>query len=241
MLGKTSEGKTGMMRPELDALNMPFRLRKLPLDERGYPVPWFVAWQDGKPEFRAMDARKWKLAVTENRCWVCGELLGRWKTFVIGPMCGLNRTTAEPPCHTDCARWSATNCPFLTRPHMVRREDETFNAAAHAENGAGVPILRNPGVTLLWTTQSYEIFNDGNGRPLIQVGDPVGGVEWFAEGRPATRAEVLHSIETGLPLLREVCDQEIFSSRRDAAHAELERRRLDVYALLPKDVIVVGT
>jgi hypothetical protein len=40
----------GRLRPELTEL--PLRMRGLPLDERGYPVPWFVAWIDGKPEFR---------------------------------------------------------------------------------------------------------------------------------------------------------------------------------------------
>ena len=41
------------LRAELEAL--PARLHFLPVDERGYPVPWFVAWRDGKPEFRAME------------------------------------------------------------------------------------------------------------------------------------------------------------------------------------------
>ena len=28
---------------------------------------------------------------------------------------------SEPPCHADCAVWSATNCPFLANPRAVRR------------------------------------------------------------------------------------------------------------------------
>jgi hypothetical protein len=48
----------------------------LPVDERGFPVPWFVAWFDGKPEFRAMDGLKWIRAVREHLCWVCGGRLG---------------------------------------------------------------------------------------------------------------------------------------------------------------------
>jgi hypothetical protein len=66
-------------------------------------VPWFVAWFDGKPEFRAMDGLKWIRAVREHLCWVCGGRLGVWQTFVLGPMCGINRTTVEPPCHLECA------------------------------------------------------------------------------------------------------------------------------------------
>jgi len=29
--------------------SLPLAMRGLPRDHRGYPVPWFVAWVDGKP------------------------------------------------------------------------------------------------------------------------------------------------------------------------------------------------
>lgn len=103
--------------------DLPERMADLPVDDRGYPVPWFVAWHDGKPEFRAMDPAKFARAIKEKRCWVCGERLGVNLCFVAGPMCGINRTSSEPPSHLMCARWSAQNCPFLSNPRMVRRED----------------------------------------------------------------------------------------------------------------------
>src|SRR5439155_15335159 len=103
---------------------LPERIKALPVDERGYPIPWFVDYVNGKPEFRAMDQHKWVRALKEKLCWVCGQPLGRMMTFVAGCMCGINRTSAEPPSHYDCALWSAKNCPFLNNPDMVRREDE---------------------------------------------------------------------------------------------------------------------
>lgn len=222
------------LRPELDAIGMPDRIRRLPIDDRGYPVPWFVDWIDGKPEFRAMDPAKWRRAVTEKRCWVCGDILGKWLTFTIGPMCAINRTTAEPPSHTACALWSVKNCPFLTRPKMVRREDDEVNMATCAANVAGDMIPRNPGVTLLWTTHSYQIFRDHVGKPLIEIGLPT-AVAWYREGRTATRAEVEESIVTGLPFLVEACDKEALPSDRERARAELERRRLIVQRLYPAE------
>lgn len=186
---------------------MPARMKSLPVDERGYPVPWFVAWHDGKPEFRAMDQHKFIRAVREKLCWVCGERLGVNMCFVAGPMCGINRTSSEPPNHVECAQWSAVNCPFLANPRMVRREDEEINNAKLAENAAGFALSRNPGVAMLWKTRTYEIFNDGRGRKLIQMGEP-DSVEWFACGRAATREEVMRSIDSGLPNIEALARQE---------------------------------
>jgi len=184
----------------VDFETMPPRMRDLPLDERGYPVPWFVAWVDGKPEFRAMDRHKFVTAIREKRCWVCGERLGINVCFVAGPMCGINRTSSEPPSHLECARWSAKNCPFLSNPRMVRREDEEINNARLREDAAGFAITRNPGVAMLWITRQFEVFKDGKGGLFIQMGEP-DSVEWWACGREATRAEVTASIDSGLPNL----------------------------------------
>jgi hypothetical protein len=186
---------------------LPIRMQSLPIDERGYPVPWFVAWIDGKPEFRAMDGRKLVNAIAKKLCWVCGQKLGTYMCFVAGPMCGINRTSAEPPSHLECGRWSAINCPFLSSPRMVRREDEVCNNQTIRENGAGMAITRNPGVAMLWVTREYELFDDGRGGKLIQMGEPQ-SVEWYACGRLATRAEVMASIDSGLPNLEALARQE---------------------------------
>lgn len=81
--------------PIVDLESLPVRMRTLPIDERGYPVPWFVAWVDGKPEFRAMDPNKFRRAIKEKLCWVCGNQLGVYMVFVAGCMCGINRTSTE--------------------------------------------------------------------------------------------------------------------------------------------------
>jgi len=202
------------IRPELAPL--PPRMQRLPLDARGYPVPWFVAWvipaADGSftdvgsstpgavPEFRAADRQKWQQAIKHARCWVCGEPLGAFKTFVLGPMCGINRTTSEPPCHRACAIWSAQNCPFLVRPHMDRRQHEALVATGSTSTIGGVGLTRNPGVTLVWTTKSFEVWTPKPGERLIHIGEPT-EILWFAEGRTATRAEVEASVAGGLPSL----------------------------------------
>jgi hypothetical protein len=197
------------VRQELGVL--PARIARLPIDSRGYPVPWFVLWlSDGTPEFRAMDPQKWSVAVRDRRCWVCGDRLGRYLAFVTGPMCVISGTTGEPPCHHDCAVWSACFCPFLSRPQMRRREGD-FPDECQAE-AAGFAIRRNPGVTAVLVTERYTVFRadvggHGNGGRLIEVGPPV-TVQWFTAGRAALRAEILASIDGGYPLLDSMCDQD---------------------------------
>jgi hypothetical protein len=62
---------------------------------------------------------------------------------------------------------------------------------------AGIAIKRNPGVTVLWTTLSYRVWRTPNGLPLFDIGDPE-HIEFYAEGRKATREEILASMESGL-------------------------------------------
>jgi hypothetical protein len=217
------------LRPELEAL--PERMKDLPVDARGYLVPWFVAWIDGPdggkvPEFRAMDGGKFVRAIREKLCWVCGQRLGSYLCFVIGPMCGINRVSSEPPSHLECAQWSARNCPFLSRPQMVRRDSgpganpELLDQAK--QNVAGIMIERNPGVTLLWVCRDYRVEPDGKGGHVLRVGEPE-RVEWWALGRPATRAEVEQSVESGLPIILDVAKQQRGGVEEVCrAHKELE-------------------
>jgi hypothetical protein len=198
-------------------LKMPSRIAKLPISDTGFPVPWFVAWIDGKPDFRIVDTPKVARAHNGGLCWLCGEPLGRFKCFVIGPMCAVNRVTAEPPCHRDCAEYAQRACPFLIRPRAKRNE---VGMPEHYMKPAGDMIPRNPGVTLLWICHDYSLMRVSNG-VLFRVGAPVETV-FFAEGRPATRDEVMHSMETGYPLLRAAAEED----GRDAVdELEIQYRR----------------
>ncbi len=185
--------------------DMPERMRALAVDERGFPVPWFVAWQDGKPVFPAMDPEKLRRAIRYGYCWVCGDLLGRYKTYVVGPMCIINRVSSEPPSHADCARFAAVNCPFLANPRMKRVPSAKYGGST--EHVAGIMLERNPGATAC-----VHIFGDIHSRRdgpgyLFAIKN-ITGVDWYAKGRTATRAEVQASIDSGYPLLRELAEKD---------------------------------
>ncbi len=193
------------MRPGLPPL--PPKMSRLPIDERGYPIPWFVIeMPDGTRDFRIASEEKHIDALRFGLCWVCGDRRGAFAAFTIGPMCAVNRISAEPPAHRDCAIYSAVVCPFLSVPNMRRRESGKPGGTVEA---AGIAILRNPGVALVWVTRSFTVFRPQLGRRgrLCRLGDPT-DLLWFAEGRTATRAEVLASMESGLPALQAACGED---------------------------------
>lgn len=183
------------------------------------PVPWFVQWIDGKPCFPVMDGTKWRRAVRDKLCWISGKPIGDVMAFVIGPMCGVNRTSAEPPCDLQCALYAAQTCPFLITPKMKRMNVDHLGTV----EPPGVPIKRNPGACAVWVTKRYEIIDAGNG-PLIRIGEPQ-MVHWFACGRKATRSEVQESIDSGLPILQGMAAEEGHEAENELAQAvkRLER------------------
>lgn len=214
------------LRPGLPPL--PHRIAQLPRDERGYPVPWFVEWIEGKPDFRVVDGRKLRDAIVLKACWICGQPLGVYKSFLIGPMCAVNRTSGEPPSHTDCARFAAITCPFLTHPHAKRRE----HALPGGRHLVGDGAQAKPGVALVWTTAGFKLIRGVGSESLFRLMPPIPpaskNVEWYCEGRPATRAEVEASVESGYPALLDLAERE-----GPDAIAELTRMRAEAERLYP--------
>lgn len=82
-----------MLRKDLPEL--PARMQSLPVNAGGYPVPYFVAWLDaqgkttrrgeGTPDFRCSTPGVVAQCHTLGLCWLCGERLGAFRAFVIGP------------------------------------------------------------------------------------------------------------------------------------------------------------
>lgn len=190
---------------KIRGIPLPERMRHLHVSDEGYPIPWFVAWLtddkkhyapkgEGTPDFRVMG--NVKEAHTKKLCWICGQPRGKFDAFVIGPMCAVNRISAEPPSHFECAEYAVKTCPFLTQPNM-RRNTKGLPETVQETEGM---IKRNPGVTLVWVTKRY-IPVQMNPGTLFRLGEPT-QVSWWREGRSATRTEILESIDSGMPVLR---------------------------------------
>lgn len=213
-----------------DFEGMPPRVAVLKRDYRGFPVPWFVEHFDGQPDFRVASSERFKQAIKQRRCWVCGGEMGRFMAFVIGPMCGITRTIADPPSHRDCAIFSAIHCPFLSRPLAVRRERDLPEGI---KEPPGMAIKRNPKACGVWVTQEYEAFSPRTGGVLFRLGSPT-EILWFASGRPALRSEVDESIDTGIHLLEAEAERD-GEPGRVALRQERERFRRLLDKTLPTE------
>jgi hypothetical protein len=214
MLAKGRKVKGGIMRnlnASIRHIPMSSRIRRLPISDRGFPIPWFVAYVNGEPDFRVADTAKMAEAIKFRKCWVCGGALGKYMCFVIGPMCAVNRVSSEPPSHHDCAEYAVKACPFLAQPRMRRNMDDM--PKGHLKPG-GVMIERNPGVTLIWTTFSYEVIGRHG---IIRIGEPE-TVRFFCRGRKATNAEIMESIDSGMPILKEMARNEGPTAEKELAH-----------------------
>jgi len=110
----------------------------------------------------------------------------------------------------------------------VRRQGlSVFGPASDAgHDAAGRLLERNPGCVCLYETREAKPFDVGNGW-LIRLGKP-DRVDWWAQGRQATRAEIMASIDSGYPFLLEQAMKE----GQDSVD-ELTRMTFNALKLLP--------
>lgn len=207
------------LRPGLPPLTA--RIKTLPISANGYPIPFFVAEVDGKPDFRIIDPHKTLKVVREDLCWICGGKLGVHRCFVGGPMMILNECGMEGPCHQECAFFSVQACPHMTVPDIQRRE------GGMPENAMMDPtsIKENPHVFAIYTTRKHRFFVQENG-PLWLFG-PLEELTWWKEGRAATRAEVIAGFEMNYPKV-------LINQQTDAQREHLRTRREATYKLFPQ-------
>ena len=80
----------------------------------GLPVPFTVAWENGKPDFRKTDINNIARCVNFGLCAICGHKLGLMAYYLGGPLCAENHLFNDPAMHEDCARQAMQLCPFVS-------------------------------------------------------------------------------------------------------------------------------
>lgn len=96
---------------------LPEAMKGLDRDQRGYPIPFFVARNaDGTPNFRRLDSNNNALCFKHGLCSISGTPLKRDDVWLVNgpegaysPVGGYRR----PPARKDCLVWVLQVCPFL--------------------------------------------------------------------------------------------------------------------------------
>lgn len=107
-------------------LNIPIpkELSHLKIDERGYPIPFFVPIVDGKPNFRYLDERRQLECIERRLCGICGKKLYKdFQYFLSGPKGLYNQVASDPPMHRVCAEFAIISCPHLYYQQAERKTE----------------------------------------------------------------------------------------------------------------------
>lgn len=121
---------------------IPHNMADMEIDRRGYPVPYVVMREGGKPHFVVNDVRKVFNAAHKRLCAICGKRLGDVVWFAGGPGSALlNHTNegvyADGPMHHECMRYAMQVCPYLAH----RTEVYISDAVAENLTGRGVATM----------------------------------------------------------------------------------------------------
>jgi ferredoxin len=197
---------TYLLRPGLPRL--PARMRHLPIDERGYPIPEFVSNLSGKRDFRIVSLEHLANCIRDSTCWICGQPLEAWKVFVIGPLAAIQGVSNEPPSHVECAEFAVRACPFLLLPKAQHRPTEIPNIQKMPGS-----MKRNPGACCVYTVTAYSHHKKPDGRGTIFRYGPAVRVNWYTQGRPAKRSEVLAAINASLLAIHRAGNEQAIEKR----------------------------
>jgi hypothetical protein len=195
---------TNSPRPDLPQL--PAGMLYLPVDDRGYPIPEFVSNLDGKRDFRVVSLEHLANCIRDNVCWICGQRLDVLKAFVIGPLPAIQGLSNEPPSHVECAEFAVRACPFLLLPKAQHRSIDNPKVQKLPRAAKD-----NPGVCCVYTVRGYAHHQKRKGI-IFQTGQAV-RVDWYKQGRRATRAEVLAAINASLQGIGSAGNQQAIEKR----------------------------
>lgn len=163
---------------ELQEIEMPARIARLPRTANGYPIPYFVAYINGKPDMKILDAHKQLTCIQYRRCGICGESIGGEVAFISGPIGIANCVVTDPGMHEECAEYAIRVCPFMARPNAKRAADFTYPEGSAKSPGA---LEERPDRTGIAISRAYAGRNAGDGSVLIKFYPP-SRVRWFVDG-----------------------------------------------------------
>lgn len=108
------------------ATPIPDRMKALPRDKRGYPIPANV-YRDAKgdPHFTVNDELIRQKFIAEDKCPICAQTLLRGRWFMGGPRSAFHSQGwyNDTAMHYECVEYALKVCPYLAAPRYSGRID----------------------------------------------------------------------------------------------------------------------
>lgn len=175
---------------------LPERMRNLPTDHRGYPIPANIFKDDaGVYHFIINDEVKRQEQIYLQHCAICDGDLGGEFWFVGGPMSALHPQGAyiDTAQHYECVTYALKVCPYLaTRPYKRPEPEKVVGRVAPAPNQQlfvdPTMIPGQPEVFILVMSNSFEVIEHGQ---YVKPGEPVIVEAWIDGVRQGDWMEAL--------------------------------------------------
>lgn len=166
-------------------LDIPKELAHLKIDHRGYPIPYFVSWINGKPEFRFLDVTRLQMIIERKVCHICGKKLPNDSFyFIAGPMGLQNKISTDAPMHRVCAEFSLVACPHLYRQKAERRDNDPLAKTVVADRDKHDP--GKPDTIFLVKCDKIKVTRE-EGRPYIHF-RPVSTEKYIYQNNTLTKS-----------------------------------------------------
>lgn len=165
-------------------IEVPLRMRDLPKDNRGYPIP-FTILRDSKglPDFRRHDATLAGKSILHKICSICGHPLASDIWFISGVRIALEPRGGyiDPPVHKQCGTYALRVCPYLAVPSFSKRlTNEGKNVGKSVQVMPGKPV-----VFAFTKTIDYQVIQLNNAGVILPV-RPFLDIEFWREGMQIT-------------------------------------------------------
>lgn len=147
---------------------LPERMRNLPKDPRGYPIPANILQDDeGVYHFIINDENKRQEQIRLQRCAICDGALDGEFWFVGGPLSGLHPNGAyiDTAQHYECVTYALQVCPYLaTRPYK-RPDPEKVASRVKSKNSVILvdPTMMpgQPELFILVMSNKFDVLQEG--------------------------------------------------------------------------------
>ncbi len=148
---------------------IPEIMKSLPIDDRGYPIPYFVSTrEDGSRDFRFADAKKQINCIKFKKCWICGKPMSAGIYYIItGPIGRSNKHVSDPGMHEACARFSLFACPHMYFEKADRGSDRSGIDISQDPN-FGAHTLSKPKELFMIKIDKYEHISNRTGISLVK-------------------------------------------------------------------------